>query len=177
MAIKHFATLIKNGTIIAEKVSFRKALLLAGLSEIKGADRARASFYKGTPFYFCGLNSVVAIIPSKELSGKRIGINSDTLSRRVFDRFLSNIRKGRLFSLRKDYCNDAARQYYLAYACILSGDWAQARGRLLQALDACAAEFDGLDYNNTHTEYWRCANNIGAINSLLIDLEGYTLAA
>lgn len=50
--VKHPATLICNGRIIASGVSFTAALKLANATNIKGAARRRVNFYKGTPFIF-----------------------------------------------------------------------------------------------------------------------------
>ena len=58
--LKHPATLIQNGRVIARGVSFAAALKLAGATDIKGAARRRVNFYKGTPYYF---NSYKAAFP------------------------------------------------------------------------------------------------------------------
>lgn len=62
--LKHPATLIQNGRVIAKGISFTAALKMAEKithdSFQKGAARRRVNFYKGTPYYF---NSYKAAFP------------------------------------------------------------------------------------------------------------------
>lgn len=60
--LKHPATLIKNGLVIARGVSFAAALKAAGAADIKGAARRRVNFYKGTPFVFESNGDSYAIV-------------------------------------------------------------------------------------------------------------------
>lgn len=60
--LKHPATLIQNGRVIARGVSFAAALKMAGAADIKGAARRRVNFYKGTPFVFENDGAFYAIV-------------------------------------------------------------------------------------------------------------------
>lgn len=67
--LKHPATLIKNGRIVAKGVSFNAALKLASAANIKGAARRRVNFYKGKSFYFSDNNgNYFAIVATAEIS-------------------------------------------------------------------------------------------------------------
>lgn len=75
--LKHPATLIQNGRVIARGVSFAAALKMAGAADIKGAARRRVNFYKGKPFYFHGQDGrdCFAIVPAQDITysdGKQI---------------------------------------------------------------------------------------------------------
>ena len=61
--LKHPATLIQNGRVIASGVSFAAALKLAGAADIKGAARRRVNFYKGKSFYFENELGSFGIVP------------------------------------------------------------------------------------------------------------------
>ena len=75
--LKHPATLICNGRVVAKGVSFAAALKLAGAADIKGAARRRVNFYKGKSFYFGspdGKNNF-AIVPTQDITftdGKQV---------------------------------------------------------------------------------------------------------
>lgn len=66
--IKHPATLIHNGVVIAMAISFAAALgmieQLTGLSFQRGAARARVNFYKGREYYRAVGNDYFAIVPT-----------------------------------------------------------------------------------------------------------------
>lgn len=67
--VKHPATLIKNGRVVASGVSFAAALKAAGAADIKGAARRRVNFYKGKPFYFSpDSHDWFAIVPTQNIS-------------------------------------------------------------------------------------------------------------
>lgn len=65
--LKHPATLILRGMVVAENISFAAACKLAkerGLApNVRGLDRARVNFYAGKVFAFC-MNTAM-IVPSK----------------------------------------------------------------------------------------------------------------
>lgn len=66
--IKHPATLIHNGAVIAMAISFAAALgiieQLTGLSFQRGAARARVNFYKGREYYRAVGDDYFAIVPT-----------------------------------------------------------------------------------------------------------------
>lgn len=66
--IKHPATLIHNGVVIAMAISFAAALgiieQLTGLSFQRGAARARCNFYKGREYYRAVGGDYFAIVPT-----------------------------------------------------------------------------------------------------------------
>lgn len=67
MALKHPATLIKNGQIIAERVSFLKACAIAGLTKVHGAGSYAYKQFcaKGKPLYtHDAADNWFAIVPS-----------------------------------------------------------------------------------------------------------------
>lgn len=67
--IKHPATLIHNGVVIAMAISFAAALgmieQLTGLSFQRGAARARVNFYKGREYYRAVDGDCFAIVPTR----------------------------------------------------------------------------------------------------------------
>ena len=66
--LKHPATLIQNGRVIARGVSFAAALKLAGAADIKGAARRRVNFYKGKSFYFENEHGAFGIVPMCDIT-------------------------------------------------------------------------------------------------------------
>lgn len=66
--LKHPATLICNGRVVACGVSFIAALKAAGAADIKGAARRRVNFYKGKSFYFENEQGAFGIVPMCDLT-------------------------------------------------------------------------------------------------------------
>ena len=74
--LKHPATLIYNGQIIAKGVSFNKAIAaaekIAGVSFQKGAARRRVKFYRGVIYRFAPENAqstqCFAIVPTMDIT-------------------------------------------------------------------------------------------------------------